>query len=80
MNDADRQYFEAMESMFATAGWKLLMSDVAGFKEAISSQWRVATPEGLKFAQGRYDGLDQISQYETMLDNLKAKALEDLDV
>jgi hypothetical protein len=81
MDEASRQYLEAMEAMFATVGWKFLMSDIAGFKEAISSQWRSATPDGLRFAQGRYDGLNQISEYETMLETLKAQSLRDaLDV
>lgn len=76
MSPENQQYFEAMEAMFASLGWQLLMSDVEGFKEAISSQWRTATPDGLRFAQGRYDGLDQIATYEKQIENLKATAMQ----
>lgn len=81
MDESSRQYLEAMEEMFATKGWKLLMSDIEGFKDAISSQWRTTTPEDLRFVQGRYDGLEQISNYESFLETLKAQSQQDtLDV
>lgn len=79
MSPENQQYFEAMEAMFASLGWQLLMSDVEGFKEAISSQWRTTTPEGLRFAQGRYDGLDQIATYEKTVMGLKAQLLEEAE-
>ena len=79
MDESSRQYLEAMEAMFASQGWKLLMDDIAGFKDAISSQWRTTKPEDLRFAQGRFDGLDQISQYESFLETLKAQSQGNLD-
>lgn len=81
MTEAQRQYFEAMEAMFSTLGWKLLMDDIDGYKSAISDQWRSINPEGLRLAQGRYDGLDQISRYEKSVDSWREQASEqDTDV
>ena len=48
------------------------MSDIEGFKEKISTQWRTVTPDKLAFVQGRYDGLEQIANYETFIAGLKA--------
>jgi hypothetical protein len=71
------QYHEAMEAMFASAGWKLLLGNIADWQAAISSQWRTLKPETLGFEQGRYDGLNQIATFEDMLVTLKAAAVED---
>lgn len=79
MDEQARQYFEQMESLFAHPGWKTLMDDVAGWKEAISSQWRNVKPEDLRFVQGRYDGLDQIHTLEKTLETLKAQSQEDAE-
>lgn len=76
MDEASRQYLEAMESLFSHPGWKLLMDDVKGWQEAISSQWQSITPETLRFQQGRYDGLRQIATHEKTLETLKASMIE----
>lgn len=75
MDEKDRQYFEAMESLFLHPAWKLLMDDIHGWQEAISSQWRSLSPETLRFEQGRFDGLNQITSYQETLESLKASAI-----
>lgn len=77
MTEADRQYYEQMESLFAHPGYKTLMSYIADCQAAISEQWRTLKPENLGFEQGRYDGLNQIASFEDMLVTLKAQAVED---
>lgn len=81
MLEADRQYFEAMETLFTAPGWKVFKDDITGWKEAISSQWRTMKPEDLRYAQGRFDALDQVLTHFESCEAWKAQALEDdLDV
>lgn len=72
MTDEQRQYFDAMDALFTSLGWKLLADDIKGFTEAISDQWASIKPEDLRFIQGRYDGLKQIAAYPEMIDKMKA--------
>lgn len=81
MQEADRQYFEAMEGLFTSPGWKVFNDDITGWQEAISSQWRTMKPEDLRYAQGRFDALDQILTHFKSCEAWKTQALEDdLDV
>lgn len=77
MTDADRQYFEQMESLFAHPGYKTLVTNITEWQDAISKQWRSLKPENLAFEQGRYDGLNQIATFEDMISSLKAAASDE---
>lgn len=77
LTEADAQYFEAMESVFTSPGWRVFKDDILGWQEAISSQWRSMKPEDLTFAQGRYAGLEQVLQHFKLCEDLKAQALEE---
>jgi len=77
LGEADRQYFEAMESLFNSPGWKIFKDDILGWQEGIASQWRSIAPEDLRFAQGRYDGLEQVLKHMELCETLKAQALEE---
>lgn len=79
MNEENRQWFEAMENLFATPGWKYLLLYITDCQSAISDQWRSVTPENLRFAQGRYDGLDQIKTFENYIGVLKDTATEEAE-
>lgn len=77
MQEADRQYFEMMEALFAMPGWKLLRDDIAGWQEAISTKWRTIKPEDVRYEQGRYDGLEQVVKHFELCETLKAQAEAD---
>jgi len=77
MEEADRQYFEVMESLFQHPGWKLLADDIRGWQEAIASQWRSLKPDQLQYEQGRYAGLAQVVEHFELCEGLKARALAD---
>ena len=80
MDEETKQRTELFESLFAHPGWKLFLSDVEGWKEAISKQWRgVGDARGLHWLQGRMDGLDQVTGFEALIENIKQKAIEDAD-
>lgn len=76
MTDEQRQYFELMESLFAHPGWTFLVNDTKEMQAAISASWRTLKPETLGFEQGRHAGLDQISNFQIMVENGKASATE----
>ena len=76
MEEADRQYFEAMETLFTSPGWRLLNDDIVGWQDAIATQWRTLKPESLAFAQGRYDAFEQVLKHFKLCETLKAQALE----
>ena len=79
MNEENRQWFEAMENLFATPGWKYLLLYITDCQSAISDQWRSCKPEDLRFVQGRFDGLDQIKTFENYIGVLKDTATEEAD-
>jgi hypothetical protein len=62
-----QQRCECFESLFNHPGWKLFLADVAGWKDAISVRWQAITPDGLRFEQGRFAGLDQVTNFETLI-------------
>lgn len=67
-----QQRFELYETLFAHPGWKLFISDVEDWKLKISERWRSITPEALRYEQGRYHGLEQVTTFENLQDQLKA--------
>lgn len=70
-----------MESLFSHPAWKIFADDIRGWQDAISTQWRTMRPEDLRYAQGRFDGLDQVRKHVELCETLKAQAQEDsLDV
>lgn len=76
LSDEQRQWFDAMEAMFATQGWGLFQRYLAECQAAISEQWRTCKPEDLRFVQGRYDGLDQAKTFDNYIGVLKDAATE----
>lgn len=72
----DRQYLEAMESLFEHPGWKILMDEATGWQDAIATKWRSLKPEDLRYEQGRYDGLEQITKFNEMIAMVRQKAAE----
>lgn len=74
MQESERQYFEAMEALFAMPGWKLLKDDIAGWQAAIESKWRTIAPENIRYEQGRYEGLEQVVKHFELCETLKAHA------
>jgi hypothetical protein len=77
MEEATRQYLEAMESLFQHPGWKLLSDDIKGWQEAIASQWRSLKPDQLQYEQGRYAGMAQVVEHFALCEAVKAEALAD---
>ncbi len=75
MDEPQRQYFEMMESLFAHTGWKLLSDDIQAWKDAIAAQWRTVKPEDLRYEQGRYDALTQVTDMFSVIENAKATVL-----
>ncbi len=74
MDDADRQYFEAMERLFTSSDWRIFARDIEGWIEAIGSQWASLRPDQLQFEQGRNDAMRQILTYPKLLEDLREKA------
>ena len=72
MDERSRQYLETMESLFLHPGWQLLVDDIEGWKEAISASWQSLTPDTLRFEQGRYQGLTQVTNHPNLLESLRA--------
>lgn len=66
-----RQEDEQLEAMFASHGWKVMLSQIDDWQVAIAAQWRSLKPENLAFEQGRYDGLAQIANYESTRANVR---------
>lgn len=77
MIDANRQYYETMESLFTSPAWKTFADDIAGWQAAIAAQWRTLKPEQLAYEQGRYAALAQVMEHAGLCESLKAKELED---
>lgn len=75
MEEADRQYFEAMERLFAYPEMKIFLDDVRGWQDAISSQWRALKPEQLAFEQGRFNGLEQVANHASLCENMYSTAI-----
>lgn len=72
--EARRQYFEAMETLFGQVGWKILLEDIEAWKTAIASGWRGFSVENLRYEQGRYDGLSQVTDMFKQIQMAKASA------
>jgi hypothetical protein len=79
LTEAEQQYFEIMESLFAHPGWKVLADDIQGWKEAIASGWRGLKPDQLQFEQGRAAAFDQVTEHFKLCEALKAQALSDVE-
>jgi len=77
MDEPTRQYFDMMDSLFAQPGWKLLADDIQTWKSAIADGWRSYTPEQIRYEQGRYDGLSQVTDMFSQIETAKAAVLED---
>lgn len=79
LSDADRQanlqYVEAMERLFQSSDFKILLDDLEGMKEAIASSWRSLKPDNLAFEQGRYEGLAQTTEHLTFVRQIVEQAI-----
>lgn len=64
MTDEQQQYFAAMESLFASTGWRLMTGDVQAWRDAIAIGLVSVTPDLLRREQGRIEMADQILSYE----------------
>lgn len=72
---ANQQYIEAMERLFMSSDFKILLDDLNGMKEAIAISWRSLKPDQLAFEQGRYEGLSQTTDHLTFVRQLVEQAL-----
>lgn len=79
MTSEEQQYFDAMDALFGSLGWKLLAEDIQRWMSAISTQWETIKPEDLRFIQGRYDGLRQIREQPALHDSLRVAAMAPVD-
>lgn len=71
MADETTEYFEVLESLFAQPGWKVFVADFKEMRDAIASQWMALTPENLRAEQGRYEGLNQVVEFEKQVEAVK---------
>lgn len=77
MTPDQREYFDKMEQLFATDGWKVYISDIEGNLEALKdSALSLSSIEDFYIAKGRMLGLNQTLGFEDLIDNLR-KDLED---
>lgn len=67
---SNQQYVEAMERLFQSSDFQILIDDLEGMKEAIAGSWRSLKPEQLAFEQGRYEGLMQTTEHLEMVRQL----------
>jgi hypothetical protein len=77
LTEAEQQYFDIMDSLFAHPGWKVLADDIQGWQEAITAGWRTVKPDQLAFEQGRAAAFDQVLEHFKLCESLKAQALSD---
>lgn len=68
---ANQQYVEAMERLFASSDMKILMDSVEGWKTAIATSWRGLRPDQLTFEQGRFEGLEQVTDHLNLVRGLQ---------
>jgi EAL domain-containing protein (putative c-di-GMP-specific phosphodiesterase class I) len=72
---ANQQYVEAMERLFQSSDFKILLDDFEGMKAAIAHSWRSLRPDQLAFEQGRYEGLSQTTEHLKFVRQLVQQAL-----
>lgn len=71
------QYFDTMDEMFMSPGWKMFIEDVEGFHEAMEGQFdSVKDLRELGLAQGRKMTFQQILNYQSVVEGAK-KSLQD---
>lgn len=72
-------YFGSMEELFATSGWKLFHEDMVLRKdELLKSALYFSSHESFLTAKGRLQSLDQVIDFENMVDALK-RGIEEAD-
>lgn len=69
-----KNYFDAMESLFATQGWRLHLDDLKGNMEALkNSILGLSTIEQFYIAKGRFQVLNELLSFEDFLNKTKAE-------
>jgi hypothetical protein len=72
------EYFDMMDALFMSEGWRLFVDDIKGFQEALKSQvLGIKEPRDLFFAQGRNTVFDQILTYQDMIEGAKKSLQEE---
>lgn len=70
-------YFDTMDTLFMSKGWRLFIDDFEGFVEAMKSHLlSVKEPRDLYLAQGRIMEMQHVLNYQEMIEATK-KSLED---
>jgi hypothetical protein len=77
LTDQQRTYFDEMEKMFNTQGWKLFIDDLKGNQEAIKeSILSQVDMEKFFTCKGRYQTLHDVINLRNFLETAR-KSLED---
>lgn len=70
-------YFDTMDTMFMSEGWRLFQDDVTGWKDALRDQLETVTDlRQLGIIQGRMNMAQQIRNYQSVIEDAK-KSIED---
>lgn len=74
MTPEQAEFFDKMEVMFGTPGWKTFVDDVKGFADALTGgAFNYSTFDAYNVDRGRWQAFQQIINYENMCDQLKAR-------
>jgi hypothetical protein len=74
------QYFDDMNEMFMTPGWKTFIEDMQLRRDdLIKASLRFASHESFLIAKGRMQTFDTVLEFEQMADSLK-KSIEEADL
>ncbi len=71
MDKSDEQYYEALQDMFMTAGWKELMKELSANALNINSVEATKNNEDLFFRKGQLDILSFILELKSTIDRLQ---------
>lgn len=74
ITEQQKTYFDAMEVLFATPGWKLHLDDLKGNMEALkNSILGLSTIEQFYIAKGRFQVLNELLSFEDFLTKTKVE-------
>lgn len=71
------QYFDDMEQLFMSKGWKTFVEDMTIRRnDLVQASLRFSSHESFLIAKGRMQTFDTVTDFERTIDGLKAAILE----
>lgn len=77
LTQEENEYFDAMDYLFMSAGWKNFIEDIKNNRAALNESWSgITDTDELLRAQGRIDAYNQILGYEDLTDEYRKQKQE----